>query len=86
MSELMTFESFFTSECIEILVANTNSYAQQAREFLSSDLQAARPWEPTNTLEIRRFIGTLIYLGLHPTSRREDHWGIYGRLSTVMSI
>jgi len=27
----------------------------------------------TNTLVMRRFIGTLIYLGLYPTSRREDY-------------
>ena len=36
MSELATFESFFTSECIEILVTNTNSYVQYTREYLGS--------------------------------------------------
>jgi hypothetical protein len=70
-SELEAFHLFITEEIVQILVQNTNSYADNAREELSAP--HARRWIPTTATEIWLFIGILFYMGLHHEPLREDY-------------
>jgi Transposase IS4 len=66
-------------------VAATNSYAQRQRDdfeiFFSS-----RPWYDTTSAEIYRFLGCLVYIGMHPESKRDDYWSRTHRLERYISL
>lgn len=59
------FFDMFPSEIIDIIVANTNSYAS----FMHS-----LNWTPTNATEIKAYLGMIIMMGLHPLSELELYW------------
>jgi hypothetical protein len=70
-SPLATFELFFTTEILTVLVENTNIYAsKQLRELSEKNIQ----WHPTNIQEMRVFIGVQIYMGLHPETQLTWYW------------
>jgi hypothetical protein len=60
----------FTNAMILIIVAATNAYAEHTRndvEFTSF----ARDWHPTTVNEICKYIGYLLYMGMHIEKRVE---------------
>jgi hypothetical protein len=71
-TELEAFRLFITHEIVEILVQNTNSYAENKREELP-DFNHAKPWYPTTAAEIWRYMGCLFYMGLHPETERVSY-------------
>lgn len=80
------FTLFFSEDIFHKMSSSTNAYASyhQVKE-------AGRTWTNTNELEIRAFIGALIYMGIK-RSRRIDrfwakmHWATSGRVSRKLSL
>jgi Transposase IS4 len=64
LSELQTFKELYTQEVVDIIVNATNSYAENARET-APKLDCPRDWDPVNSTDIWRYLGCLIYMGLH---------------------
>jgi Transposase IS4 len=85
LSELETFKQQYTQEVVDIIVNATNSYADNARETMD-EFGHARPWEPVNSTDIWRYIGCLIYMGLHIEKRREEYWADSHRLNGSLSL
>jgi len=59
------FSKFFTKEVIQLLVEQTNLYAQQNKP---------REWEDTTDDEITAFLGLLIAMGIHGLPRFRMFW------------
>ena len=85
LSELETFKQLYTQEVVDTIVNATNSYADNARETMD-EFGHARPWEPVNSTDIWRYIGCLIYMGLHIEKRREEYWADSHRLNESLSL
>jgi hypothetical protein len=86
-SLLEAFRLFITHEIINIIVANTNSYAENKREASDTYLyHETRPWKPAANWEIWRYLGCLFYMGLHIEPRRDDYWTDSHRLGRYLSI
>jgi hypothetical protein len=83
-TELEAFRLFITHEIVEILVQNTNSYAENEREELPF-YPRATPWFPTTTTEIWCYMGCLFYMGLHQEILRTSYWSDTHRLGRWMS-
>ena len=65
MNLLSFFASFFTEEVIQLLVEQTNLYAQQNKP---------REWEDTTDAEMTAFLGMLIAMGIHGLPRFRMFW------------
>jgi Transposase IS4 len=86
LPELQTFQLLLTPLIVNEIVKATNSYAYRAREEIDTledhdrdeieDLKFSvrRPWSPVNSVEIWRYIGCQLYMGIHKEGRREDYW------------
>jgi Transposase IS4 len=89
LSEFQTFQQLLTPQIIGRIVAATNSYAinAQNKQDLDEELKSyARLWKSVNSIEIWRFIGYLLYIGVHKEVRHEEHWSKTGYLSKFMSL
>ena len=64
------FSLFWPEDLWQIISRNTNLYAIQKRIGKQSP-KCSRPWYDTSAIEIKIFIGILIYIGLH-NSKRTD--------------
>ena len=64
------FCHFFTDEVWDLLVTETNRYAQQKLASLGN----TRTWAETNVEEMKAFIGMLIALGILQLLRLEMFW------------
>jgi Transposase IS4 len=84
LSELQTFKELYSQEVVDTIVAATNSYAENARE--TTEFDHARRWEPVSSIEIWRYIGCLIYMGLHIEKKREDYWANSHCLNESLSL
>ena len=85
-SSIEAFQLFLTHEIIDIIVANTNSYADNDREVADSrNTTISRPWRPTRASEMWRYIGALIYMGLHIELEREAYWHDSHKLGAFLS-
>ena len=82
-TELEAFRLFITHEIIDILVQNTNSYAENARQQMP-EFRDARRWIPTTTTQIWVYIGILFYMGLHHEPLRDHYWSNTHRLGRWM--
>jgi Transposase IS4 len=84
-SELQTFKQLYTQVVVDIIVDATNSYAENEREN-AENFDYARRWHPVNSTEIWRYIGCLIYMGLHIESQREEYWGSLQHLGESLGL
>jgi Transposase IS4 len=73
-SPLAAFQLFITHEIVDIIVANTNSYAENHREAKTPSEIRSRLWHPTTNPEIWRYLGCLFYMGLHIEKERAGYW------------
>ena len=83
LSELQTFQKFFTKAIIRLVVIATNSYA--ARQRSHSDLLYTRTWKDTTIGEIYRYIGVWLYMGMHQEAVRAIFWSPTHQLSRYLS-
>ena len=65
------FSLFFNEQTLQILVTNTNKYAEM---YPAPRTPHARPWQPTTIAEFRAYIGVYIWIGVHPESSIETYW------------
>src|SRR5438105_1725415 len=82
LSELQTFQKFFTKAIIQLVVIAINSYA--ARQRSNSDLSYTRIWKDTTIGEIYRYIGVWLYMGMHPEAVRAIFWSPTHRLGRYL--
>ena len=67
------FSLFFIEEILQKLVNYTNEYGNSS-EIDIEDKPYARTWFPTTVKELRAYIATFIYMGLHTEACIEDFW------------
>ena len=69
---LSAFSPYSTVMKYSIIRDHTNQYA----EFYASpaDKPFARKWYPTTVGEVRAYLGTYIWMGIHPESAIKDFW------------
>ena len=72
LSELQTFQKFFTKAIIQLIIIAINSYA--ARKRSHSDLLHTRTWKDIIIGEIYRYIGVWLYMGMHREAVRATFW------------
>ena len=72
------FSLFFTEDILELLVENTNKYAANHSSHGQNDKPFARTWYDTTVPELRAFIATYIYMGVHNEPRIEQYWNTDG--------
>ena len=82
LSELQTFQKFFTTTIIGLVVAATNSYA--ARHRTNSASLHDRTWKDTTIGEIYRFNGVWLYIGMHQEAVREVFWSSTHKLGRYL--
>src|SRR5450755_4160905 len=68
---LKTFQQLLCVACVDQIVRATNSYAGRVDTTKTPD---TRPWTDTAAWEIWRYIGLLLYMGVHIEKRRELYW------------
>ena len=84
-SPIEAFQLFLTRDVVDIIVANTNSYAENHREAATAaNTSYSRPWHPTRASEIWRYIGCLFYMGLHIEKERAEYWQDSHRLGSYI--
>ena len=66
------FSLFFGDDILQTLVNYTNEYA--AEHSSEEDKPFARKWIPTTVPELRTYIATYIYMGIHQESSIADYW------------
>lgn len=82
------FSRFFTEEVWELLVTETNCYAEETH----SHTPHARPWVEVTVPELKAFLGLLIYMGILKLPRLDLYWSLLDDhiytpgLSRVMSL
>lgn len=82
------FSLFFTEYHLGIFADNTNQYAESERAQEEEDFKHARPWYLTTVPELRAYIATYIWMGLHPESAVEDFWNtneLHGPIYTAVT-
>ena len=85
LSELGFFKLFFTEIVVEIISAETNSYAEFQLQNPPLALHKIRHWEPTTPAEIRVYLGVNLYFGLYLLTVRDDYWKIH-KLGQYMGL
>ncbi|XP_065843446.1 piggyBac transposable element-derived protein 4-like [Oscarella lobularis] len=63
--------AFSTEEIWDMIVANTNNYAEWKR---GQSETVGRPWAPVTKPEMKAFIGVTILMGILKFPRLEDYW------------
>jgi hypothetical protein len=69
-SPLEAFQLFIIHEIVDIIVTNTNSYAEDHREAETLPEIRSRLWHPIINPEIWRYFGCLFYIGLYIEKER----------------
>ena len=69
-SALELFERFFMQEAWDLLVQETNRYAN----IVTGSTPNARPWNDTNVEEMKAFLGVMIYMGIVKLPCLELYW------------
>ena len=62
-SALEAFQLFISHEIVDIIVTNTNSYAENKRELETPSERDAREWHPTINTEIWQLFWMLVLYG-----------------------
>ena len=79
-SPLDIFTFFFDEQVMEILVNETNGYADYIIEeanvnFLKNHTKSRLlKWKPVNQLDIRKYLGIIILMGIHVLPDLKLHW------------
>ena len=69
------YKLFVDDEFINLVVAQTNLYAQQdIAKRLPSSSSRLQKWVPTNAVEMRKFLGLIMYMGLCRFGEIRDYW------------
>ena len=73
------FAHFFDHNLIDLIVQQTNIYAEQNR---------SRGWTPVDTAEIKAFLGIIILMGLHPLPTIDLYWSSdpFFRVAEIASV
>jgi Transposase IS4 len=83
-SPLSEFEQYFSRDILGAIVDNTNTYAADKGVF------GGRLWKPLAVVELKQFLGPVIYMGLFPLPEVSQYWqsgfGPVHLVSTVMSV
>jgi Transposase IS4 len=85
LSELGFFTLFFDNVVMEILVKETNNYAECHKLHPPLPFLEIRHWVPTTVKEIRVFIGIHLHFGLYPLAVRTDYWKLH-KLGQFMGL
>jgi Transposase IS4 len=83
--ELQTYRKLLTPAIIDTIVNATNSYAKNARANAST-LRQPRSWKSVNSVDIWRYLGCLVYMGIHMNRKYEEHWLKNGYLRQFMNL
>ena len=67
------FSLYFDESCLQTLVNHTNKYAELHAPKPEQG-RAYRPWQATTTKELRAYIATWIWMGLHQDLPIESFW------------
>ncbi|XP_047741769.1 piggyBac transposable element-derived protein 4 isoform X2 [Hyalella azteca] len=69
------YSMFLTNSIIELIVRETNNYADylQAQPNLTRKTRL-NSWTPTDSTEIKKFLGIILYMGLNPQHSMESYW------------
>lgn len=86
LTELEVFQQLLTPQIVDIIVRNTNSYAEYYRKENPLDSDFQRPWKPVNSTDIWRYIGILLYMGAHIERKREEYWRVHQKVKESMSL
>ena len=80
MTQLKLFLQFFSSTVMAIIMAATNSYGEREnREKNRHPLSRQyRKWHSTTISELYRYLGCLLFLGLHQEPCYEECWKVEG--------
>jgi transposase IS4-like protein len=70
LDEFGTLQLLWSDTIIDTMVVATNKKATNDRNNHSKQ----RPWKPVDKAEIYRFLGTLIWMGLHPEKVTRLYW------------
>jgi Transposase IS4 len=73
LTELQIFQKLLIPTIIDIIVDAINSYAKNARAN-ASGLRRSRSWKQVNSTDIWRYLGCLLYIGIHIYRKHEEHW------------
>ena len=75
-TELDTIRFFLIDELLELLVKETNRYAEQFLQSnsVASPFAKANKWKPTTINEMKSFIAILLLIGLTKRSSYELYW------------
>ena len=71
-SPIEAFQLFITHEIVDIIVANTNTYADNHRDAATLSDVHSRVWHTTTNPEIWRYFGCLFYMGLELLNTPDD--------------
>uniref|UniRef100_A0A182YRW5 PiggyBac transposable element-derived protein domain-containing protein n=1 Tax=Anopheles stephensi TaxID=30069 RepID=A0A182YRW5_ANOST len=75
VNQCSVFSLFVDDSIINVLVQETNRYAQQKLNRLKLSPSARmHQWKPTNPPEIKQFIGLLLWMGLVNVSPIANYW------------
>ena len=79
------YNYFIDDEVIALFVTETNRFALQNIK----PKPKIKPWSDTDPLEMRKFIGMLLWMGLLPLPKIRDYWStntLYGNnISKIMT-
>jgi Transposase IS4 len=67
-SPLSEFEHYFSRYILLAIVANTNIYAADKGAV------GGRRWKPLSGVELKQFLGIVIYMGLFPLPEVSQYW------------
>lgn len=74
-TEFDVYKLFCTDELIDLLVVQTNLYANQSLNQRNIREQSRlKSWKPTDKKEMRRFLGIIGYMGLVRMPSIRDYW------------
>ncbi|GLV46249.1 hypothetical protein CBL_12326 [Carabus blaptoides fortunei] len=75
ISAFDTFMLFFDEEVINLIVTESNIYAEQTiQRTRTSRHNRLNKWHPTNSEEIRRFFGLIMWMGLVRMGNITSYW------------
>jgi len=85
------FNLIFTTEVFDIIVNETNKYTDlmkdKKKDFLSNHHKSRLlNWTPTNSKEMKLFLGLHLAMIIHSNSEITDNWSIDPLLSTIWSV
>ena len=68
------YKQIITDDIINLIVQETNRYAEQKISSVTVTRSKLRQWVPMNKGEIEKFIGLIIYMGLVPLPDIQIYW------------